>query len=174
MSGRIPDSIDPHDWARTGRHVTGTLPLAGMERLCEGLEDTAGEVQIALAGQVLPGGRLVLAGSAACAVTVRCQRCLEPFTLHLEAPIQLGVLSHEGALAKLPAGYEPLICPAGQELSVAQLIEDELLLVLPDYPHHAEGMCGTTALPAQQAGERRPFAALASLRKNDPPGGHDD
>jgi uncharacterized protein len=174
MSGRIPDSIEPHDWARTGRQVTGTLPLAGMERLCEGLEDTTGEVEITLAGQVLPGGRLVLAGSAVCAVTVRCQRCLEPFVLRLEAPIRLGVLSHEGALAKLPAGYEPLICPAGQELSVAQLIEDELLLVLPDYPHHADGMCGVTAAPAQQAGERRPFAALASLRKNDPPGGHDD
>lgn len=173
MSGRIPDSIDPHDWARTGRQVAGTLPLASLERLCEVLEDTAGEVQIALAGQVLPGKRLVLCGSAACAVVVRCQRCLEPFTLTLEAPIRLGVISHEGALAKLPDDYEPLICPAGQELAMAQLIEDELLLVLPDYPHHADGMCGATAVPAQQAGGQRPFAALGSLRKGDPPGGHD-
>ncbi len=173
MSGRIPDSIDPHDWARTGRQAAGTLPLAGLERLCTALEGTAGEVRIALAGQVLPGQRLVLTGSASCAVTVRCQRCLEPFTLALEAPIRLGVISHEGALAKLPDGYEPLICPPGQELAMAQLIEDELLLVLPDYPHHADGMCGTAAVPAQQAGERRPFAVLGSLRKSDPPGGHD-
>lgn len=173
MSGRIPDSIEPHDWARTGRQITGTLPLTGMGRLCQSLEDTTGEVEITLAGQVLAGGRPVLTGTAVCAASVRCQRCLEPFVLRLEAPIRLGILSHEGALAKLPAGYEPLICPAGQELSVAQLIEDELLLVLPDYPHHADGMCGITAVPAQQAGERRPFAALAPLRKNDPPGGHD-
>lgn len=173
MSGRIPDSIDPHDWARTGRHVTGTLPLASLERLCENLEDTAGDVEITLAGHMFPAGRPVLTGAAACSVAVRCQRCLEPFTLHLEAPIRLGVLTHEGALAKLQAGCEPLICPSGQELSVAQLIEDELLLVLPDYPHHADGMCGATAVPAQQAGEWRPFAALASLRKSDPPGGHD-
>ena len=173
MSGRIPDSIDPHDWARSGRQVAGSLPLATLERLCAALQDTAGEVRIALAGQVLPGKRLVLTGSASCDVTVRCQRCLEPLTLTLEAPIRLGVISHEGALAKLPDGYEPLLCPAGQELPMAQLIEDELLLVLPDYPHHADGTCGALAVPAQQAGERRPFAALGSLRKSDPPGGHD-
>ena len=173
MSGRIPHSIDPHDWARTGRQIAGTLPLAALGRLCNALEDTAGEVRVELTGQVLLGNRPVLAGSAMCVVTVRCQRCLEPFTLPLEAPIRLGVIGHEGALAKVPDGYEPLICPAGQELSVAQLIEDELLLVLPDYPHHADGMCGATAVPAQQAGERRPFAVLGSLRKSDPPGGHD-
>jgi len=167
------DAIDPHEWARTGRQTHGTLPLAGMERLCELLESSAGEVQIALAGQMLPGGRPVLTGGASCAVVVRCQRCLEPFTLPLEAPVRLGVLRDEGDLDRLADGYEPLICPVDQELSLPQLVEDELLLALPDHPHHADGMCSVSVAPAQQAGKRQPFAALASLRKNDPPGGHD-
>jgi len=174
MTGLTLDAIDPHEWARTGRQVHGTLPLAGMERVCELLHSTAGEVEITLAGQVLPGGRRVLAGSAACAVSVRCQRCLEPFELHLAAPIRLGVLRDEGDLDRLPDGYEPLICPVDQEVSLAHLIEDELLLALPDHPHHADGMCSASAVPAQQAGKRQPFAALASLRKQGPSGGHDD
>jgi uncharacterized protein len=174
MTGLTLDAIDPHEWARTGRQTHGTLPLAGMERLCELLDSTAGEVEITIAGQVLAGGRAVLVGSALCSVSVRCQRCLEPFTLRLEAPIRLGLLREDGEIARLPEGYEPLICPLDQELSLAHLIEDELLLVLPDHPHHADGMCSASAVPAQQAGKRQPFAALASLRKNDPPGGHDD
>lgn len=173
MTGLTLDAIDPHEWARTGRQVHGTLPLAGMERLRELLESGAGEVQIMLAGQVLPGGRPVLTGGANCAVVVRCQRCLEPFTLCLEAPIRLGVLRDEADLDRLADGYEPLICPADQELALAQLVEDELLLALPDHPHHADGMCNVSAAPAQQAGKRQPFAALASLLNNDPPGGHD-
>jgi uncharacterized protein len=174
MTGLTLDAIDPHEWARTGRQVHGTLPLAGMERLRELLESGAGEVEVALAGQVLAGGRPVLTGSAACAVSVRCQRCLEPFTLHLDVPIRLGVLRDDAELARLPDGYEPLICPVDQELSLTRLVEDELLLALPDHPHHADGMCRPSAVLVQQAGKRKPFAALASLRKNDPHGGHDD
>lgn len=173
MTGLTLDAIDPHEWARTGRQTHGVLPLAGMERLGELLESGAGEVQITLVGQLLPGGRPVLTGNAHCEVVVRCQRCLEPFTLRLEAPIRLGVLRGEADLGRLADGYEPLICPIDQELSLTQLIEDELLLALPDHPHHADGECSTSAVPAQQAGKRQPFAALASLRKNDPPGGHD-
>lgn len=174
MAGLTVDAIDPREWARTGRQTHGTVPLASMGRLCQLLEDDSGEVEVTLLGQVLAGGHLVLTGSVECSVSVRCQRCLEPFTLRLEAPIRLGVLKEEGELARLPEGYEPLICPADQALPLAELIEDELLLVLPDHPHHAEGMCSTTAVPAQQAGKRQPFAALASLRKQGPPGGHDD
>lgn len=174
MTGLTLDAIDPHEWARTGRHTHGTLPLAELERLRELLESGAGEVDVTLAGQVLAGGRPVLTGSASCEGAVRCQRCLEPFTLRLEVPIRLGVLKDEAELARLPDGYEPLICPVDQEVSLTQLVEDELLLALPDHPHHADGACGPSAVPAQQAGKRQPFAALASLRKNDPPGGHHD
>lgn len=174
MTGLTLDAIDPHEWARTGRRVHGTLPLAGMARLGELLEDGAGEVEVTLAGQVLTGGRPVLTGGARAAVLVRCRRCLEPFSLHLDVPIRLGVLRDESELARLPEGYEPLICPADHELSLPELMEDELLLALPDHPHHADGMCSISAVPAQQVGKRRPFAALATLRKNDPPGGHDD
>ena len=174
MSWLTSDAIDPHDWARTCRRVSGTLPLSGMTRLCSLLESSAGEVQVLLTGELLGGRRPVLTGDATGTVSVRCQRCLEPFMLRLEVPIRLGILKDEDELARLPDGYEPLICPVGQELSLTQLIEDELLLALPDHPHHADGMCSATATPAQQAGKRRPFAALASLRKDNPPGGNDD
>jgi uncharacterized protein len=174
MSGRLPDSIDPLEWAKTGQQASGVLPLAGMERLCALIGASVGEVEITLVGQRLAGGRPVLTGHAACTVTVRCQRCLMPFELRLEAPIRLGVLADEADLARLPKGHEPLICPAGASVSLAELIEDELLLALPDYPHHAEGMCSTSVVPAQQTGKRQPFAALASLRKNGPHGGQDD
>lgn len=174
MSGLTCVAIAPLEWAKVGRQVSGMLPLASMGRLRELLVDDAGSIDVVLAGQMLAGGKAVLTGSVAGTVTVRCQRCLEPLAFHIEAPIRLGVLGSDDDLDRLPDGHDPLICPADQEMPLIQLIEDELLLALPDHPHHADGMCSASAVPAQQVGKRRPFAALASLRKNDPPGGLDD
>lgn len=165
MPGPLPEFIDPYDCAKTGRRLAGVLPLASLERLCADLADRSGEVEVAVEAQVQTGGLPVLTGRAACAAVARCQRCLEPLTLHLEAPFRLGLVASESAAARLETGYDPLICAPGQELAVAGLIEDELLLVLPDYPLHAPGVCGMVAEPAQQTEKQRPFAALATLRK---------
>ena len=164
MSGRLPEFIDPRDWARTGRQETGDVPLTQLPRLCACVENTGGVVCVALAGEMLPGGGPALSGEANCTVTVRCQRCLEPFELALQVPVRLGVVHDEAAGQMLPDGVEPLMCAEGQEVAMAELIEDELLLALPDYPHHADGQCQSAAAPAQPTAKRQPFAALAALK----------
>lgn len=69
---------------------------------------------------------------------------------------------------RLPAGYEPLLA-ADDGISVAELVEDELLLALPQIPRHQdlrECEANGYAAPGEassQAERRRPFAALASL-----------
>lgn len=117
-----------------------------------------------LAGEMLPGSGPALIGEANCIVTVRCQRCLEPFELTLQASLRLGVVRDEAAGQRLPDDMEPLLCAQGQEVAVAELIEDELLLALPDYPRHADGQCQPATVPAQPAAKRQPFAALATLK----------
>lgn len=164
MSGRLPEFIDPRDWARTGRQETGDLPLTQLPRLCACVESTAGTACVTLAGEMLPGSGPALIGEARCTVTVRCQRCLEPFELALQAPLRLGVVRDEAAGQRLPEDVEPLLCAEGQEVAVADVIEDELLLALPDYPHHAGGECRPATVPAQPTAKRQPFAALAALK----------
>lgn len=164
MSGRLPEFIDPREWARTGRQQTGSLSLARLPRLGACLENPTGTATVMLAGDVLPGGGPALTGQASCTVTVRCQRCLEPFELTLRASVRLGVVRSEEAGQRLPDDVAPLICTEGQEVAVADVIEDELLLALPDYPYHADGQCQAADVPAAPTAKRQPFAALRALK----------
>ncbi|GAB4351460.1 MAG: 23S rRNA accumulation protein YceD [Immundisolibacter sp.] len=156
--------MDPRDWARTGRQETGDLPLSQLPRLCACLESTAGAARVTLAGEMLPGRGPALIGEVRCTVTLRCQRCLEPFELTLQAPVRLVAVHDEAAGQRLPDDVAPLICAEEQEVAMAELIEDELLLALPDYPHHADGQCQPATVPAQPTAKRQPFAVLAALK----------
>jgi uncharacterized protein len=59
----------------------------------------------------------------------------------------------------------PDVIEADPELSIAGLIEDEVLLSLPLAPRHPEGACASR-LPAAQPAEGMPkaFAQLAALK----------
>ncbi|WP_372722211.1 DUF177 domain-containing protein [Immundisolibacter sp.] len=165
MLGRLPEFIDPYDWAKAGRELSGRLPLASLGRLCANLATDQGWVEVALRFALIDTGRPVLTGSASCDVMVRCQRCVEPLPVHLNAPIQLGIVPSDAAAARLQADYEPLLCRSGENLAVADLVEDELLLVLPDYPHHAAGACQAVTVPAESQEQLQPFAVLRNLKK---------
>lgn len=167
MVGRLPESIDPYDWAKAGRELVGRLPLAELGRLSGSLVTDQGSVEVALSFAASSPGQPTLTGQVACDVTLRCQRCLEPLSLRLHAPVKLAVVSSDAAAARLPSRYEPVVCRPGEQLMLADLVEDELLLALPDYPQHAQNACSALALPAWAAQQQRqPFAAvLESFKK---------
>ncbi|RMD80264.1 MAG: hypothetical protein D6809_01660 [Gammaproteobacteria bacterium] len=164
MLRRIPDTVDAVQAAARGLRVHTHVALARMARLAAAVEGGAeqAEVRLALAEEQ---GVQVLAGEARVAVTLRCQRCLEPLALSLEAPFRLAVVPREGA--PVPAGCEPVVADP-RRLPLLALLEDELLLRLPHIPRHAEGRCRPPENPAAEAGEgaasQSPFAALARLK----------
>ena len=95
---------------------------------------------------------------------VRCLRCLGPmrWPVHIENRVRLArddadldVADEEGVDA----------IPASQELNVAELVEDELLLQWPIAPRHdVHGMTQcATELPAGGGQAIHPFAALEKL-----------
>ena len=70
---------------------------------------------------------------------------------------------------QLPEGLETVLA-AGRQLSIRDLIEEELLLLLPIVPRHSQRDCGAVGDPSA-AGERdevhRPFERLGELLKRD-------
>ena len=100
-----------------------------------------------------------------------CQRCLGPLRLPLRVAVSLALIRAESEpeFARLPSQREPLLA-AGADLAVADLVEDELLLALPQIPRHrdareceAAGYHAPPSGPTPDVGQPQAFAALASL-----------
>ncbi len=101
-------------------------------------------------------------------VTVVCQRCLQPMQTHLEAGSRVFLPHSEAAAAHVPEDAELMLASEGR-LRLGELVEEDLLLVLPFAPlHDDESHCAqrdqTAPAEAESAEEvQRPFAALGDL-----------
>jgi uncharacterized protein len=173
MSGGLPAFIEPLRLAERRQSLAGYVALARCRRLAESLADTEGEVEVDLEFDREGPRRVVVRGSVRAELRLVCQRCLEPMTLRVEAPVRLVVVRSEAEADRLEEGEDPLL--VGQDpISLVEMVEDEILLALPQVPTHPPAVCGGPALApgADGDGPRAgggPFATLASLRGG--PGG---
>ena len=94
-----------------------------------------------------------------------CQRCLQPVAVAVRQRTLLAITKITEEIQSLDTRYEPFAL-AGDELSIMQLLEDELLLATPFSPLHPEAECaGKQALDKINVEARPgPFAALAGLK----------
>ncbi len=166
MSGPLPSQIDPIRLADEGVRLYGNLPGSEMSRL-QGLvlagsrpEPVMVDLQFEHVGQ----GTRQVRGAIRTRVEMVCGRCLKPLKVEIAAQ-PLFVLLQAGETE--PEEGESLVVTAA--LSLAELVEDELLLAMPMSPGHAEGQC-ELALPASMGkapvAEKRanPFAELRGFK----------
>jgi len=156
---RISDSFA---FARDGRVLEGTLPVASLERLHDQLANVAGELAFRLQGRRGQRGELLLEVEVSGTLALACQRCLEAivFELDIDSLLELVPEGAELSQDELEDDTRDFLPVAG-ELDVAQLVEDEVLLALPVAPRHER--CGLPGAAA--AGEQiHPFATLAALK----------
>lgn len=173
MSGSWPSIIDPVQLAEKGTRFNGDFPLKGMRRLLELCANDAGSVQIDLRFEHDEGNNVrVLWGTINARVHVTCQRCLEPFALALHSESRLVLLTP----GEQPALLEPDGTPVDSlviehPLSLSELIEDELLLVMPMIPNHAPADCAAAKKASgdapKVAQKKNPFSVLEQLKRTD-------
>jgi uncharacterized protein len=172
MSKRVPDFINPFRAAEGGHSIAGRLAFARMGRLIEVVENTEGAAEVSLDFAIDDQGIAHVRGRVRAEAVLICQRCLEPMTVSIDAEINLGIVGSDDEAKRLPEQYEPLVV-SGQQLSVAELIEDELLLFLPAIPRHDDAVCAEASVVAmkERDGEgdfaetsTNPFAVLARLK----------
>lgn len=151
------------------RSFAGSLPVADLGRLREVLADTAGTVTYTLdfgRDNLLEGFVDVHAEAA---LTLTCQRTLEPFVLPVNVDTRLGLIRDEQQEAALPPDCEPLLVNADGQLKLADVIEDELLLALPLVPINPDSRLPDAMAQAESGAdaevEDNPFAVLRELKK---------
>lgn len=161
MSGGLPAFIDPVRLAELGRSLAGRLPLERMRRLGEVLADRRGEVEVRLEFREEGRGRAVVRGRIGALLRLTCQRCLEPFDFAVDVPVHLVVVGSDAQAQRLAEEEDPLLVGEGQTLSLTEMVEDELLLALPQVPAHPPPCGGGAAWPeVESEREPSPFASL--------------
>lgn len=153
-----PGRIDSFQFARSGSGLTGRLGVEQLSRLAE-QKVTLHELSYDLRGGTNRSGRLCLNLEVRGGLTLICQRCLGQldFPLNFAAELELATSREEVELAD--DDVDRVL--GSSELSVSDLVEDEVLLELPMVPRHES--CEPSK-EAGKSGRASPFEALARLK----------
>lgn len=182
LGQRLPVQIDPIRLAVSRQQLHGELEISRLARLSELLISNEGVLKVQLDFDVDSYKAHHVSGSIDADLILCCQRCLKAMPWHLHADVSLAFIAHEHQIDELAAEYEPYILGA-DPVVLSDLIEDEVLLALPQVPLHDESEC-SPAVPltefdstenrtqeqesqGQSASKRKnPFEVLTSIKSD--------
>ena len=161
--------IDSLDFTRNGEKISGEIPVAGMSRLLEMLENSEGTLAYTVSGGVDRQGISYLDVTISGSCMLRCQRCLGSMDHAVRIATRL-LLRDQASLDELDdmeAGgsdeeFDSIFAEA--KLDVLNLLEDEILLSLPIAPKHESGTCRAADGRSEHREGDNPFAVLAKLK----------
>ena len=160
MLGPLPEFVDPFRLASQQTRVNGAIPVAALTRIAAVLRDGSGVVEVVLRFRMSAFGVPRADGCARLAAHLTCQRCLGPLDLELVPELKVAFTDGGEAMgrAELAAGYEPLECDG--RIGLTTLVEDEILLALPDFPTHRAGLCTVAGEAGAPDPGDSPFSSL--------------
>ncbi len=140
--------------------------MARMEKLVAG---TDGEVEYTINFATDADGRAFINGALHSQITMCCQRCLRLFKMPVSSDFVVSPVVDDTQAKDLPAEYEPVSLHAGK-LDIEELIEDELILVMPLMAMHDEQdpNCQQATISAETTDimqdKKNPFQILQKLK----------
>lgn len=152
--------IDGLAFAGNAAVIEGRLGMECLPRLAESGSSSSG-LRFVLAGEINERGRPGLRLSVEGKLCIVCQRCLGSLDFPLQLQAQLELAASEAEIAAADDDIDRIV--AAREMSVAALVEDEVLLALPMVPRHER------CVPAagwEQDAKPSAFQALASLKRS--------
>ena len=193
MSDRFTNSIEPFALATQGWTIEGKIPLVELERLSASIRssqsvddvnksasnDIEGDVVFTLNFDMDEGGVPRIGGNVAATLRLQCQRCMEDMEYPVTVKVRLGIVPSREAAENLPDSYDPLVV-SGEEISIASILEDELILALPIVAMHDIENCSQDELSNRKSGSinqdveqenlgtvkrENPFAVLEQLKE---------
>lgn len=168
MLDRLPEFVDPRRLAGHGCVLNGEIAHRAMSRLRPLLANDEGSVAVHLSFGLDERARARVRVTVRAKLTMACQRCMGPVLVAVDSSTTLTIVETEQEATRLPAGYEPLVLNHDL-VSVAGLVEDELLLSVPLVPMHPLDQCPAAGWVERQDlpgghSEDSPFAVLAALK----------
>lgn len=176
MDTRPDERLAYPDLARQGAEVKRLLEPDQLPRLCR-LAPPQGPVDVEMRFSLAADGRPRVQGHAQAMVAAECQRCLETLTRPLRVAFDVCIVTDPELASELAAGADVLLAEGGS-ISVTEVVEDELILSLPErlcesepcplsptlaYP--ADGEAAADGADDKPAHKDNPFDVLAELKR---------
>lgn len=154
-------TIDAVQFAGDGSSMQGEIAPDGLPRVRD-LGAIDGGAWYCVTGQRSMRGRPALRVQVRCAVTLLCQRCLEPFEYDVDQAVELELSADQREIDAAEDDTDRVL--ASPTLDVIELVEDEILLALPMVARHAA--CELTGDTSRAVDEHQsgPWAALKRLK----------
>lgn len=168
MSREYPDWVNPWKAAEGNRVFSGTIPLARMQRLAPCLAGVEGEASFTARFGLDSQRRVMVDVEVTAVLVLVCQVTLETFPYPVNRRSRLAVVASEGEQQGLPDDYEAT-CTENGRLAFERLVEDELLLSLPQVPRKPGLQAvdfstgGSDNTSVAQPETYKPFAGLGDL-----------
>jgi len=176
MPERLPVFINPENVTSRGLQASGVLSLEKMDRIVDRLLAPFGKVQVSLAF-AKEGQHMTMCGKVDGNMFVECQRCMQALEFKVDHEFELGLIKSEAEIECLLPGQEPLLI-GHEDIRLADIIEDELELLLPMSVMHEPEECSVVwdygvkeemiiedDSSNEQPPKKNPFSALADLKK---------
>lgn len=165
---RLPESLDPWRAADQHKRLEGVLSLGDLSRVVGLVVNPGGQVVYELEFFRDGQRRACVRGRVTATLLLSCQRCLEPVAVGVDARPLLAVVESNAEAERLGDEYDPVLVTEGH-MAPLDLVEEEILLALPQVPTHAPDTCDPQAmvrLRESQAASREehPFGPLAQLK----------
>jgi len=161
-----PPVIDAIEFARKGLEIHDTIALSQFLRLSDALASLEEKLDYKLIGYIGADSKLGLRLSVQGNVQLTCQRCLEPLAFWIDIDADFVLVADEGHIPSQDVENDIKdYLVASPQMSVTDLLEDELLLALPFAPKHEE--CEDKTATKMQTEKQSPFAVLKGLKTRD-------
>ena len=175
---RLPLEVDPFRLAMKEEQFQGVIPLKQMKRLASALSSDATDeevIEIDVIFSVDTNRVTQLSGKIKTDVKLICQRCMGSMTYPINFDFATAFVRSESEMDHLPEGYDTTLIE-DTPVMLSDIIEEEILLVLPAIPKHANEDCSSEnalqnwndeqeiAEDTENMERENPFDILASLK----------
>jgi len=147
MKDRIPQRIDYHRYTEQGVSLDGLISLSELEkdlpRFSDAIVENIRDVNYFLEFDTDVLGNRFVTGHADAQVVLQCQRCMDNYQLDLNCEISIAFVQNDLEQVKAEdSNYDIFWLEKKELFDPRVLIEDELLLALPQIPMHPESEIG--------------------------------
>jgi uncharacterized protein len=152
MSRPLPELIDPLQLAEKQRELFGQVAISRMPRIKDSLSSDEGCFDLHLRFGKDESGQAYVRGELSGELQLVCQRCMQPMAWQLDAKLCLAFVHSESQIEQLAEQYEPFLIPE-QAVKLLELVEDEVILRLPQAPRHEGASCKVSLQNAASGNE---------------------
>ena len=170
MLDKLPKIVDPKRLAQDETNFKGFYEQNKMPRLRKIVKDDSGICEIDLVLDYSRDVGLKLIGQIKADLSLVCQRCLENIKYVVISSVDIELVREESQEHR---GHDVFVLNSEGVLSLIDLVEDEILLQIPDIPKHKvlancqqEMIVRITEYVLEDEKEKEtPFVILKNLKK---------